>query len=56
MSSSIDDPTWRNKGPISRFERALSTARLIQIDVAVRDDRSKTGWLLGTFGYDGLLQ
>jgi hypothetical protein len=25
-----DDPTWRNKGPISRFERALSPIRLIQ--------------------------
>jgi hypothetical protein len=48
-----DDPTWRNKGPISRFERALSPIRLIQIDVSVRDDRSTTGWLLGTFGYDG---
>jgi hypothetical protein len=22
-------------------------------DVSVRDDRSTTGWLLGTFGYDG---
>ena len=48
-----DDPTWRNKGPISRFQRALSPIRLIQIDVSVRDDRSTTGWLLGTFGYDG---
>jgi hypothetical protein len=48
-----DDPTWRNKGPISRFERALGPIRLIQIDVSVRDDRSTTGWLLGTFGYDG---
>jgi hypothetical protein len=48
-----DDPTWRNKGPIFRFERAIGTIRLIQIDVSVRDDRSRTGWLLGTFGYDG---
>jgi hypothetical protein len=48
-----DDPTWRNKGPISRFARAVSMIRLIQIDVSVRDDRSITGWLLGTFGYDG---
>ncbi len=48
-----DDPSWRNKGPISRFERAIGTVRLIQIDVSVRDDRSITGWLLGTFGYDG---
>ena len=26
---------------------------LLQIDVAVRDDRSATGWLFGTFTYDG---
>ncbi|ACK52734.1 conserved hypothetical protein [Methylocella silvestris BL2] len=48
-----DDPSWRNKGPASRFERALGPIRLIQIDVSVRDERSLTGWLLGTFGYDG---
>ena len=48
-----DDPRWRNQGPISRYERAVKTIRMIQIDVSVRDDRSTTGWLLGTFGYDG---
>jgi len=48
-----DDPRWRNQGPRSRFERAIGVIRLIQIDVSVRDDRSTTGWLLGTFGYDG---
>jgi hypothetical protein len=48
-----EDPHWRNKGPISRFRRTLKTARLIQIDFSIRDDRSITGWLLGTFGYDG---
>ena len=48
-----DDPTWRNKGPMARFERKTGPIRLIQIDVSVRDDRSTTGWLLGTFGYDG---
>ena len=47
------DPSWRNQGPISRFERKIGTVRLIQIDVSVRDDRSLTGWLLGTFGYNG---
>jgi hypothetical protein len=40
-------------GPISRFERKVQTVRLLQIDVAVRDDRSVTGWLFGTFAYDG---
>lgn len=47
------DPSWRNQGPIGRFERRLGKIRLIQIDVSVRDERSTTGWLLGTFGYDG---
>ena len=29
-----DDPSWRNKGPISRFERSHRQVRLIQIDVS----------------------
>jgi hypothetical protein len=48
-----ENPTWRNQGPISRFERTIGKIRMLQIDVAVRDDRSLTGWLFGTFGYDG---
>ncbi len=48
-----DDPRWRNEGPASRFARRPGKIRLIQIDVSVRDERSLTGWLLGTFGYDG---
>lgn len=48
-----ESPRWRNEGPISRYERTLKTVRLIQIDVSVRDERSTTGWLMGTFGYDG---
>jgi len=27
--------------------------RLIQVDFAVRDDRAPTGWVFGTFMYDG---
>ena len=46
------DPVDRNKGPIEKFERQLGKIRLIQIDVSVRDTRSLTGWLMGTFGYD----
>jgi hypothetical protein len=48
-----DSPPYRNAGPLSRFERKIDKIRLIQIDVSVRDERSTTGWLLGTFGYDG---
>ena len=47
------DPNYRNQGPISRFERAVQPVRLLQVDVAVRDDRTPTGWLFGTFSYDG---
>lgn len=47
------NPDVRNKGPLPRFERKVQTIRLLQIDVAVRDDRSATGWLFGTFAYDG---
>jgi hypothetical protein len=47
------NPRIRNAGPISRYTRKLGKVRLIQIDVQVRDDRSPTGWLLGTYGYDG---
>ena len=46
-------PAVRNKGPISKYKRKVQTVRLLQIDVAVRDDRSITGWLFGTFAYDG---
>ena len=46
-------PPSRNAGPLSRFDRKLNKVRLIQIDVQVRDNRSPTGWLLGTYGYDG---
>src|ERR1035437_2350067 len=34
-------------------ERKLGKVRLIQIDLQVRDNGSTTGWLLGTYGYDG---
>lgn len=47
------DPNHRNEGPIARYERKVQTVRLLQIDVAVRDDRSITGWLFGTYAYDG---
>ncbi len=46
-------PRFRNEGPLSRYERRIGKVRLIQIDLQVRDERSPTGWLLGTYGYDG---
>jgi hypothetical protein len=39
------DPANRNSQP--------STVRLIQMDIAARDDRASIGWIFGTFMYDG---
>lgn len=47
-----ESPADRNKGPLTKYARKMGKIRLIQIDVSVRDTRSLTGWLLGTFGYD----
>jgi hypothetical protein len=34
-------------------ERAVQISRMVQVDVAVTDPRSPTGWVYGTFAYDG---
>jgi hypothetical protein len=36
-------------------DRSLQTVRLLQMDVAVIDERSPTRWVFGTFGYNGTL-
>lgn len=46
-------PRERNLGPLSKYQRRIGKVRLIQIELQVRDSRSPTGWLLGTYGYDG---
>ena len=33
--------------------RTAATLRLLQVDIAVRDFRSATGWVFGTFAYNG---
>ncbi len=33
--------------------RSIRTVSLIQMDIAIRDDRAPTGWLFGTFQYNG---
>lgn len=35
--------------------RSVRSVSLIQMDIAVRDNRAPTGWLLGTFHYNGQL-
>jgi hypothetical protein len=52
LKNSVEWQAHLNSGGSSR---SIQTARLLQIDVAVRDARadSTTGWVFGTFGYDG---
>ena len=47
---------WQaNASTTSGGPRSIQTVRLLQVDVAVRDSRasSTTGWVFGTFVYDG---
>ncbi len=47
---------WQaNIAPYQSNDRVPETLRLLQVDIAVRDQRndSVTGWLLGTFVYNG---
>jgi hypothetical protein len=47
------DPTPpRDQNPVVR-NPYTSDVRLIQMDFAVRDDRTPTGWVFGTFMFDG---
>ena len=46
---------WQGHLNSGGASRSIQTARLLQIDVAVRDTRANTttGWVFGTFAYDG---
>jgi hypothetical protein len=55
-----DSPVWRvNRhvmNPATKkymCQRQVQESRIVQIDVAVTDSRSPTGWVYGTFAYDG---
>lgn len=41
-------PEWQ----IATGNGAMTTVRLLQMDVATRDGRSPTGWIYGTFAFD----
>lgn len=45
------DPAKRT--PADDPQRKIGPVRLLQIDLSVRDDRSPTGWLMGSYTYDG---
>jgi hypothetical protein len=51
-------PSWQAdrhllEKDIWKCERAPQPVQLVQLDVAVTDSRSPTGWVFGTFAYDG---
>jgi hypothetical protein len=39
--------------PNQSDKRSVQPLRLLQVDISVRDDRSPTGWVFGTFVYNG---
>lgn len=48
----VDSPEWEVQD-VQNPSAPLKKVRLLQVDVAVRDDRSaQTGWVFGTFVYD----
>lgn len=59
VASLRNSPEWqihRHKTTTSNeylCEREVATSRVIQLDVAVVDERSPTRWVYGTFVYDG---
>jgi hypothetical protein len=55
-----NSPVWRvnrhtvhPKTQTYSCQRAVQESRIVQIDVAVTDPRSPTGWVYGTYAYDG---
>jgi hypothetical protein len=54
-----NSPVWRvNRHVVGadqkyQCQRAVQESRIVQIDVAVTDPRSPTGWVYGTYAYDG---
>ncbi|GFG19192.1 hypothetical protein IFM5058_09806 [Aspergillus udagawae] len=52
IARSPNDPIKDAACPKKRNEHA-SKLRLLQVDFAVRDDRSPIGWIFGTFMYNG---
>lgn len=52
-----DSPEWEAYIDVESGRRDYRTLRLLQIDLAVRDDDAKkTGWVFGTFQYDSSIQ
>ncbi|HYH80008.1 MAG TPA: hypothetical protein VEX86_09420 [Longimicrobium sp.] len=56
----INSPQWTvdrhvqlPNGQFDSVQRAPAPVHLVQMDVAVRDDRSPIGWVYGTYAYDG---
>ncbi len=43
-------------GTFDTIQRSPAPVHLVQMDVAVRDDRTSIGWVYGTYAYDGRLK
>jgi hypothetical protein len=59
----IGSPEWMvdrhdtlGNGQYDSIARTPAPVHLVQMDVAVRDDRSPIGWVYGTYAYDGRLK
>ena len=48
----IDRHVLNNRTQNYTCERAVQISRIVQVDVAVTDSRSPTGWVYGTYAYD----
>jgi hypothetical protein len=48
----IDRHVLNDKTQRYTCERAVQISRIVQVDVAVTDSRSPTGWVYGTYAYD----
>jgi hypothetical protein len=58
VPSLVDPILWQGYicNNFASDNRSVRPLALIQMDVMVRDDRTPTGWLFGTFQYNGILK
>jgi hypothetical protein len=57
VPSLVNPQQWQGyiQAGYNNASRSVRTVSLIQMDIAVRDDRAPTGWLFGTFQYNGAM-
>jgi hypothetical protein len=58
----VNPVEWRAYAPVSeeparkKGKRAVQPVTLIQLDIMIRDERAASGWIFGTFEYNGALR